>query len=259
MNNTFNLKRFGLLFKKHSLEHVKTYLLSTAVLTGIISLTLGFFTYANDGRLALPIQAIMFIYIIAGAGSIFTSLSFTELGNKRKATSMLTLPASHLEKFLVSWIYSYIIFQLICVGVFYLVDSVIINIAVPPAGSPNTLINIFDTEQLAFEGFIVFALLHAFTLWGSIFFEKMHFIKTAFVIFIYFIALIIINNQLLHLITGKSYLSGMAFQQLNFKEDNHYWRLLPTNSMNSASLIVLALTIIILWLSAFYRLKEKEI
>ncbi|MDB5032756.1 hypothetical protein [Mucilaginibacter sp.] len=149
MNNTFNLKRFIPLFKKHSLEHAKTNLLSTAVLAGIAAALMGFAAYSSGGRLPLQMQSIMFIYLIAGAGGIFTSLTFTELGNKRKATGVLTLPASHFEKFLVSWIYSYIIFQLVLVGVFYVVDWAIISVSVPPVHEPNKLVNIFDPEQNA--------------------------------------------------------------------------------------------------------------
>src|SRR3569833_2134956 len=35
MNNFFSLRRFGLLFIKHSAEHYRTYLMAIAVLTGV--------------------------------------------------------------------------------------------------------------------------------------------------------------------------------------------------------------------------------
>jgi len=258
MNNIFNLNRFLLLFKKHTIEHGKTYLLSIAVLTGIIALILGFVAYSNGGRLAVQLQALMFIYFIAFAGSIFTSLSFTELGDKRKATGVLTLPASHFEKYLVSWLYSYIIFQLVFLGVFYTVDWVVISVSEPPAGYSNQLINVFDMDQQATVGFLLYALLHAFNIWGAIFFEKMHFIKTAFVFFIYYIAILLINNPFIRLITGVKGLESVAFGRL-FIPGKEYYRVIPTDSMDNTNLVVLAIIVIIFWISAFYRLKEKEI
>lgn len=259
MNNTFSLNRFTLLFKKYSLENSKTVLLSIGVLAGLLAIILSYAAYQAEGRLPAILQSIIFVYFLAGAGSIYTSLTFAELGDKRKATGMLTLPASHFEKYLVSWLYSYIIYQLIFVGIFYVVDFAVISISTPPAGNPNTLVNIFDIDQMAAQGFLIYALLHAFAIWGAIFFEKMHFIKTFFVFFIYLILLIIINNPLIHLLTGNNNLRGLPFQWLFIASIGHYQRILPTGSMKNVSLFVLGLTIVILWASAFFRLKEKEI
>lgn len=132
MNNIFSFNRFTLLFKKHSIEHAKTYLLSIAVLAGLMSLVLGFTVYSSHGLLPIEIQNISFYYFILGAGSIFTSLTFTDLGDKKRAPSALTLPASHFEKYLVSWLYSFVIFQLVLIGLFYLINSIIISISIPP-------------------------------------------------------------------------------------------------------------------------------
>src|ERR1700743_2754531 len=100
MNNTFDLNRFLLLFKKHTLEHAKIYLLSFIVLMGLVFLVLGFDSYTNGGLLDKKAQQISFIFIMLIGGSIFTSMSFIELGDKKKAIPFLTLPASHFEKYL---------------------------------------------------------------------------------------------------------------------------------------------------------------
>jgi hypothetical protein len=259
MNNTFSLNRFVLLFKKHTLEHAKTYLLSIAVLAGVIALMLSFLAYMDDGVLGESAQGLIFIYCIAFAGSIFTSLSFTDLGNKRKATQALTLPASHFEKYLVAWIYTFIIFQLVCVGLFYLVDWTVLSVITPHPPFKNTLVNILDTNQKAYLGFIAFAVFHGLAIWGAIFFEKLHFIKTAFVFFIYIIFFGIIGEPLLHLITGKDYFHGAPFGPLYFPENKQVLHIRPDDNMNYTTLVVLGIAIVIFWISAFFRLKEKEI
>ena len=259
MNNIFSLTRFIMLFKKHTLEHAKTYLLSTGVLAGVTAVGLGLFAFINEGRLAIPVQNIVFTYVLTFAGSIFTSLVFADLGDKRKANQVLTLPASHLEKFLVTWIYSFVIYQLLFIGVFYLVDWIIIGISHPPVNDPNKMINILDLEHLAYMAFIVYAIFHGFTLLGAIFFEKLHFIKTAFIFLLYVLVFTLINTPLLQFIIGKNILRSIAFQGFSITDKQGWGNIWPTQNMNYTTLIVFAIAVIILWLGAFFRLKEKEI
>ncbi|WP_317169489.1 TlpA family protein disulfide reductase [Mucilaginibacter humi] len=118
MNNTFNLKRFLLLFKKQTAEHLKAYLLSTAVLFGTVLLLFAYVTFTENGRLTANTQTGIFVWILILSGSIFTSLCFSSLGSKQGILT-LTLPASHLEKFPVQWVYSFVIFQIVFIGVFF--------------------------------------------------------------------------------------------------------------------------------------------
>jgi hypothetical protein len=55
MSNTFNLTRFIRLFKKHTLEHAKTYLLSTGVLAGVTAIGLGLFVVTNGGAISYTV------------------------------------------------------------------------------------------------------------------------------------------------------------------------------------------------------------
>lgn len=272
MNNTFNLNRFLLLFKKHAVEHAKTYLLSTAVLAGILTMVLGFICYGNEGRLDIGAQADIFIFLFLASGSIFTSLCFADLGNKKKATPLLTLPASHLEKYLVTWIYSFIIFQLVFVGLFYLVDGIIISLSTPESydyptlTSNNKLFSLFafNNGEEPFIAFIIYTLFHALTIWGALFFEKLHFVKTCFVFFVFMILLILINVPLLHLIIGIKTLNDMPFTSLSFNEtDGHHLTLLKNINASAGmyiiGMVILAIVVVLIWVSAFFRLKEKEI
>lgn len=260
MNNIFSFNRFTLLFKKHSIEHAKTYLLSIAVLAGLMSLVLGFTVYSSHGLLPIEIQNISFYYFILGAGSIFTSLTFTDLGDKKRAPSALTLPASHFEKYLVSWLYSFVIFQLVLIGLFYLINSIIISISIPPGTEKNTLINIFDPAQKVYFAFIIYALFHAFTIWGAIFFEKLHFIKTAFVFFLCLTIILMVNGPLLHTLISKDVMGNLPFLGgLNIKENEHYWHFEPGQNIQNWGKVSLTLVVAFLWVSSYFRLKEKEI
>jgi hypothetical protein len=104
MINTFNFGRFFRLFNKHTREQYKAYLMSTAVLAGILIIMLGTLAYSNNGYLNLKAQAVYFDFFLLAAGTIFTSTVFAELGDEKKTIPALTLPVSHFERFLVGYI-----------------------------------------------------------------------------------------------------------------------------------------------------------
>src|SRR5688572_12726562 len=119
MNQTFNLKRFSLLFIKHTTDNYKTYLMAFSVLLGVLFLSMGFVAYMSKD-LSVRTQIPFFIFVFLIAGSIFTSIIFSDFGNKKKAIAILTLPVSNFEKYLIGWIYSFIIFQFLYIPAFYL-------------------------------------------------------------------------------------------------------------------------------------------
>jgi hypothetical protein len=145
------------------------------------------------------------------------------------------------------------------VGVFYLVDFIIITFSTPPVNVKNTLFNIFDLDQPAYMGFIIYALLHAFGIWGAIFFEKLHLIKTLFVFFICMILATLVNKFFLHFIGGANINQDMPLAQVNFFESKRTWTVLPDNSIANFSGYILGLFVMILWITSFFRLKEKQI
>ncbi len=121
MNNIFNIKRFSRLFIKHTVEHYKSYMMSLLVLLGVMLLGGCFLVYLINAPLELGLQTALFTGILLLAGTIFTSTIFSELGDKNKAMAWLTLPASHFEKYLVAWLFSYLIFIITYTSCFYLV------------------------------------------------------------------------------------------------------------------------------------------
>jgi len=260
MNNTFSFKRFAMLFTKHTLEHAKIYLLSLGVLTGLLFVVLGFMSYTNGGELQSKSQVIVFFFFLVFAGCIFTSLSFSALGDKRKAIPMLTLPTSNLEKYLVAWLYSFLIFQAVYIGVFYLVDVLVLSLSTPTTGH-NQLVRLFNEDDIKIGFFIIYIFFHALALWGAVFFDKMHFIKTAFVFFACAIVLVFVNQIILKASISNGVSKSLPFSGLQFLEDGKYYSVQPISSYGSGyiTIIVVVVSTLLLWSSAFFRLKEKEV
>ncbi|RZA01533.1 MAG: hypothetical protein EOP47_10375 [Sphingobacteriaceae bacterium] len=263
MNNTFDIKRFGMLFKKHTIEHSKTYALSTAVLFGVIFLVLLFFSMMNKWTLNDQMQIIVLIFSMSGFGSIFGSMVFADLGDRSKVIPALMLPASHFEKFLVGLIYSYFIFLIVYVVSFCLADYIVVNIGEHDLDE-HKMINVFETTgRKPAIAFMMFTLFHAFVFWGSIFFKKLHFVKTTIVFFLCLGAAALINGLVLNMffLPQTRFSAGMPFTGIGiFQPDQQYamWYIQPADKFDTYGLTIFVIVVLLFWTTAYFKLKEKE-
>lgn len=259
MNQTFDLNRFANLFIKHTADNYKTYLMSLGVLIGVLFFSLGFLRYVNHGSIAINNQIPFFVFFLMMGGSIFTSIIFSDLGKKKKAIAALMLPASHFEKFLIGWTWSYIIFQLLFIPVFYISVIVINQIFHHDASDKPELMSLFSADQKNYIFLVFFAVLHAIVLLASIYFETYHFIKAAFAFFISYFLLIYLNFKFLQLVITQYIESAIPFTNVNVNENGTYFHLRMPDDEMKYTLIIFLVFAVILWVGSFYRLKEKEV
>lgn len=262
MNNTFNLKRFGMLFKKHTVEHSKTYALSTAVLFGVTFLVLLFFSMMNKWHLSDQEQIIVLVFTMSGFGSIFGSMVFADLGDRSKVIPALMLPSSHFEKFLVGLIYSYFIFLIVFVASFCLADFIVVNIGDHDL-EEDKMINVFsNTGRRPVISFLFFTLFHAFVFWGSVFFKKLHFVKTTIVFFLCLGGLALINGLVLNMFLAAHtrFSASMPFNPIMIiNADNSYLASLePTEKMEMYGKVIFVVVVLLFWTTTYFKLKEKE-
>ena len=256
MKMTFSMNRFGRLFKKHTKEHYRNYLMSVTVLVGVMILGGSFLIYMAEVQLDKNLQTFLFFTILMLAGTIFTSSVFADLGERRKAIVWLTLPASHFEKYLVAWIYSYLILIVAYTLIFYLAIFTAIHIQ-HVHGRPQVILNVFDKQIL--QMYLVYAFLHAISFFGAVYFEKLHFIKTAFTFFIVLAVLIVINKGLLSVLLGKTVDSSLPFGYMRLG-DNGQAVDIKLSSQDSPYLLYLMIILtLIFWVSAYFRIKEKQV
>jgi hypothetical protein len=257
MNKTFNAKRFGRLFIKHSTEHYKSYGMSLVAMIGVMLLGGGFLVYMTGARMDKGNQEIMFMMILLLAGTMFTSTIFADLGDKKKAIPWLLLPASHFEKFLVAWIYSFIVFIIIYTLSFYIVALFILSIK-PLEGNQPEMFTISSNHVL--QLYLVYAFLHSVAIYGAVYFEKLHFIKTAFAFFISLCILILMNKILLGIMVGRNVEAAPPFNNLRFSEKGQFYDISPSPGQHSINIdYLLTVLAVILWVAAYFRLKEKQV
>ncbi len=261
MSNFFNADRFSRLFIKHSQEHYKSYLMSAAVLIGVMVMGGTFLIYLINTSLDPMFQMLLYIWMLLLGGTIFTSTIFAEYGNNKKAIATLSLPASHFEKYLVAWLYSFIIVFLVITASFYLIMLFLLSIKHSQQQS-----ELFDLMQkpgglqfpLLCLVLILYAFMHSLTFYGAIFFEKLHFIKTAFLFFIVLAISMYGNKFLMDLMLHKDTRPALLLTNVAFWENGHIVIINPQGNKEIYSLALYLVVAVLFWIAAYYRLKEKQ-
>jgi len=256
MNSIFNTKRFGMLFIKHTTEHYKAYLMSWAVLVGVMCLGGGFLVYMIEAPIETGIQTALFGSIFFLSGTMFTSTIFADYGDNKKAATLLMLPATTFEKFLVGWLFSYLIFALVFTATFYAILLILLSVQHIP-NFHHEVINVFD-GQLAVV-FVLFSLLHSIAIFGSIFFKKLHFIKTAFCFFISIAVATLANTAFLEMLFSRRLRAAVPFANVDFPGADRYNRITGTHTTDMLVMWLLLLIAVVFWVSTYYKLKEKQV
>lgn len=259
MNNIFSLRRFSLLFNKHTTENYKTYLLSVLVLIGLLAVFLGLASYFGHGFISVNIQYAIFVCFFVGTGAIFTTSIFSDLGEQKKSISILTLPVSHFEKYLVAWIYSYLIFQGVFLMSFYGIDYLILTFGAPSNGFKNEMLNVITGQSKFRFVFYIFTTIHSFAFLGAIFFEKLHFIKTASIVLISLVILILINQPIVKAIFDVEVNKAVPFVNVNIVEGQRSYIIEPLATVKPIIFWLYCVFIASLWGAAYFKLKEKEV
>ena len=258
MSQFFSIDRFGRLFRKHTAEYSGGYLMATAVLLGGIGLVLGFVAYMSSGPVTPDMQAVIFVMGLLAAGSFFTSTVFALFGDKRQATAALMLPASHGEKYLVGWLYSLPIFLAVYVGCFYLIDSLVLQLT-SGSGQPVVLVPLFSNESKLYYSLLVYAVVNAVFLWGSIFFVKQHFVRTAFAVLLGAVLLATVNFQAVQGLMGRKLNAAVPYSGMAFQDGKEWYSVNLPHTLNSWFVLVPLGVMLLGWAAAYARVTEKQI
>jgi len=256
MNNVFNLRRFTQLFINHTVSSYRMYLMSFGVLIGVLLLVM--IVMASGKNFAIPDGArqIYFSIFLFIGGAVFTTGIFSSLGDKRKAIAYLMLPSSNLEKLLVAWLYSFVIFQLLYFAGFYIVDMIILMMGKKEI-SHSTIMK-FGSDFNYRTLLLSFAWLHSMAFFGALFFKKFHFVKTAFTVFVLILVIILLNKLSLNFMIGGNVEIGEPFGSLLIYEgEKSYY--LKTSEMVGLVPYLTGCMSLLLWIGAYFKLKETEV
>jgi len=269
MNQFFSFKRFSLLVSKHWADNKKRYSLSVLAFIGLLITWFVFTMLAGfDRPMVEEIQMITFYLSLFAVGSFYASQYFSDLGSRAKGINFLLVPASAFEKLLCSLLYTVVLFFVVFLTTFYLVDTLMVVIANSFPRVPKTsVLNIFNVVVVpvnldATINFLLFffAVQSAFLL-GSVYFEKFSFIKTiisCFVAgFILFCVMYFFGTKFL---PNGDYPKGfLNAYRVYIDGENDRLVQLPDWIGQVLRFIVFYTIAPFLWVVTYYRLKEKQV
>ena len=183
---------------------------------------------------------------------------FRDINHHRHGIISLTLPASHLEKFLCAWFYGVILFLPAYFLIFYCVDIVAINIA-------NTYkdlnAQVFQPDKrLAGTMLGIFLLAQSVAMLGGIAFKRLQFVQTAFLAFIVILIMLQLDSLFSSLlIPGDRYAGGVLRGGVWIgAHGSDGFVPVPEQVIKLIQLVSYFLPVVF-WLTAFFKLKEKQV
>jgi len=268
MNRVFSFNRWLLLVKQHWAENRKRYILSTLAFAGLLIMWFFFvFVVDKNAPASRQMQKITYFILLIAGGCFYASQFFKDLGSKSKAINYFLLPASILEKFLCSLLYTVVIFFIVYTAVFYVVDILMVNAAnaFHPAyqnTSKAVVQNVFSNANPIGGSAYLFALffaLQAAYLLGSVFFERYSFVKTLISLFVFFLLIFLLETFLTRsLFPDGVFHRGITSYRVS-NEEQEYLVELPLSIHQILTWLMLVGFPPFFWIVTYFRMKEKEV
>lgn len=276
MNNTFDFNRFSLLVKRQWVENKKLFLMGSFVLLGLGIVCYSFNTDWITGKMSRMIQLLVFLLGLFLSGIVFTNFLFKEFSDKNAMTSFLQIPASHFEKLSCGILYSFIVFPIVYILIFNVLDYTMVSISnkiisgylasnmyekieksVPffekifNETRNHRTVNL-DANTTEYDLLAIWFIPMSFLILGSIFYSRLSLIKTIFT------GLIILFC--IYLTYGFAYkiFIGNLSTQLPLTHNDEVLTTLKTLT-NIAWSILKYVIIPTLLLIAYFKLKEKQV
>ncbi len=263
MNNTFNAKRFGLLVKKALLERPAQMFGFTGLLLALVLIL-----YAVIKSLAgfNGAQNLTFIWGLPGGSFFLASFVFGYFSSNASGSSFLTLPASHFEKWLCGVLIAGILYPVIFLIFYRIIDTSFVamyhnslNSSSPFYKQQYQSVFLFDFNGfIAWKVYPMFFFLTGAMLVGSLYFNKVAFIKTAIIISILCIGVFGLNWMIAKLFFGNISDAG-PFNHVTIPVEKEEGSIeLPSGISYAFNYSISYIIPTILWILAFTRLREKE-
>ncbi|HVI48048.1 MAG TPA: hypothetical protein VM802_24485 [Chitinophaga sp.] len=264
-NNIFDPQRFGFYLRKHLSESIRFYLLSTLAITALLAFVPATMQIKGNEGGSLN-QLVPFYYIgLFVVGLMFTARSFSELGHKEKGVDFLMLPASQFEKYLTALLITSVgflaVYHVCAYTAFWLVDTLRYSLH-------GTHIikdwSFFSTKDGHIYLYYAFIFQHAMFLLGATFFHKYGYIKTTLAIPVVFILLALINVLFANILFGShlwNHGAAVPFVLVNVNNQLQGGTvyLIPESMQHVYIFAAKYLLAPIIWVLAYFRLKDKEI
>ena len=267
MNDIFEFKRFGLLFKKTILERYVQFTGLTGLAFAATLIIYSAVLFFTDGMARNLAQNLSFVYGIIGGGCFLAAVVFGYFSTNASGAAYLTLPVSAFEKWCCGILIIGVIFPTLFLAFYRVIDTCFImvyhnglNKNDPRYKDMYNAVQVYAfNNNFAKESIMIYANFVSAMMLGSLYFNKASAIKTALVYCCVLGLLYILNltvaKMLFHNVDGAFPFSGVFI-----KVGNDVGLLgLPDAIANLVQLAIQFIIPGILFLTVFIRLREKEI
>ena len=244
------------LIKRQLKENYQFYLISAAVLLGLLSFLFLLIHQWRDS-FSGAVQNGVFLIGLFVSGGIITNSMFQEFADPSKAMWFLGIPAKQAEKIVATILMSTVAFLIVYIGIYYLVDWGYVLLTYKKYGSGP--LNLFKNGFYYF--LFTYLTFNGIVLLGSILFSKHSFIKTILATILGFVIQYHLNDFMLELmipevtVTSSMPLGGFQFVD----QGENVYVSLPEGVGEFNDFCVRYLLPLLLWSIAWLRLKEKEV
>ena len=263
MNNTFNTKRFSLLFKKTIAERP----IQTIGVT-VLLLLLSFILYVVAKKLSGfgAAQNLTFIWGLSGGGFFLASFVFGYFSNNASGSSYLTLPASYFEKWLCSILITGVLYPFIFLLFYHIIDAAFVADYHNSLDSTSVFykqqyesVYTFDLNGLvAWKVYSLFLMLTGSMLTGGLFFNKIPFIKAGITFCIVLFVIVGLNWMIATVLFGNVNDAG-PYDHVSLAVGKETGTLILPSKIENFFHYSMAFVIpAILWILPLSRLREKE-
>lgn len=278
MNQTFSWSRFGRLLRKYFTDNRMQLLIYIGLLiSGLLVLTAfvyqGFPNAVNDQRMVL------FFLLGWPCWYVFTVQQTAVLSQKERAINYLMQPASQLEKILLIWLVSGVGFIVVYLCVFAAFDTMGVAYVNNRNWSPEqldairrmrgsmTIGSIFSETAVSgtpAQLWVFTSLLHPFVMAFSLLVRRYTLPLVVVIAFALLIFGCLVNNSLLHTLTGSEDIgSSTPFSDAHaispIERFRYYKVEIPQPIGNGIRYTLGIVAIILLYVTAYFRLKEREV
>jgi len=246
----FNITRLGLLLNRKFLESGKKYLTGIGIGTGII-LAISIVSMLSDqAYISQFYKMALFTYVIGGI--IVSTLAFTEINKPETGYQFMTLPASSLEKFMSSWLFTSIVYSIMAFVVIFigaLLLALLGYFDLPVQG------NVFEFGEMS-EVLIQYLFANTLFLAGAAAFNRNAFFKTLLFLLVLFFFLGIYAGSLTKvfgLIDLANNFGNVGFS-INKNNVGHFF-----GNWKYTGAALQTITALFFLVVGFFKFKEREL
>lgn len=266
MNQTFSLPRFGRLLRKYFTDN-RGQLLANVALLSVVLIALAFIFYSGNPTAVEHNRNIPFFFVGWAAWYVFIWQQTETLNHKERARTYLMQPASQIEKILLIWLVSGLGYMMVFLLVFGLIDTIgvqYVNGREWPQGTPKLGSYYQFNDFIPPVMWVFTVLLHPLALASLLVIRRYALASVAVLVFVLLFGGLVINSVILGSITNLEETNRTfpfdSFMAVSLKNQNQYRRIdLPQPIGNQIRYVVGIVAVVLLYITAYFRLKEREV